>query len=226
MTTPRRDAHHGGQRPGSSGTSMPPTAPASALPGTSPTAQGDLLTSAEDAGRQIRQEARARGRIRATWAALAGLVTAGAVAALQVILRGTPPTPWVIVALGVAIWLGLAVHARRVAAADVVGSDRPHAATVVRVPSRGCVVVRDAGGGSWQWRHRATMRPLAPGERGWIIRAGGWCEAPHLVLAAPLAAGRYVVWATADRELVRLPDPATEHETTSSSAMFDDEPYS
>jgi len=184
-----------------------------------------VLADPDAAAARMRREARARARFRVAGAVLAGLVVGLGVAVLHRLIRGTPPTVWVMVALGTGVWLALTLQAFRLARADMRGADRPRGATVLRVGPGPCLAVRDSRGAVWQWRHHPTPRRLAVGERGWLMCATA-DEAPHLVLARPLRPGRHVLWASADRELTRLPDPATDHDTAPEPTGFDDEPYS
>lgn len=193
--------------------------------GAPPPGTGAPLSGPEEAGRRLRREATARARARALGAALAGLLTAVGVGVAHRLIRGEPPTVWVVVALGVAAWLGLAVHARRVAGADVADVDHPHAATIV-MTRPGQVVVRDSTGAAWRWRHRPTGRELVAGERGWVFLEGSPLESPHLVMAYPVGPERYVVWAAPDREIVRVPDPQAEHDTGPLATAIFDEPDS
>ncbi|QQS02205.1 MAG: hypothetical protein IPK37_07685 [Austwickia sp.] len=197
------------------------------MPRRNPTVGSDAdLSRGEEAARQLRREVRTRTRFRVVAAGSAGMGIAVGVGILHSVLRDAPPTIWVVVCLGIAVWLGLAVHARRAAAADLVGLGHPIAATIVRTPTRSCVEVRDATGAVWSWRRRATPRPITEGERCWIFGDSDRQEAPQLVMARPVGAGRYVVWAASDREISRLPDPATDHDTGELPTIYDDEPYS
>lgn len=193
--------------------------------GAAPPGTGTPLAGAEEATRRLRREAAARARTRALLAALAGVVTAIGVGVAHQLIRDEPPTVWVVVALGVAAWLGLAVHAHRVAVGDVADADHPHAATIVTTRP-GQVVVRDSTGAAWRWRHRPTGRALLAGERGWVFLEDSPLESPHLVLAYPVGPDRYVVWASPDREIVRVPDPEPEHETGPLPTAIFDEPDS
>lgn len=193
---------------------------------TPPAGAGPELSGGEEAGAQLRREVLSRTRSRVLLATLAAVGTALVVAIGHTWIQGDLPTIWVVTALAVAIWWGLAGHARRAAATDLTGVAHPRSATVVRAPHRLAVEVRDSTGAAWRWRRRATARPLAAGERCWIFGEGPLQEAPHLVMARPVGPGRYVVWASADRTISRLPDPVLDQDTDAQPTVVDDEPYS
>lgn len=197
----------------------------SARTGAGPLGGGDL-TDVAGAATCLRREADARGRFRAALAVAVGAVIAAVVYVGHLIARGTPPAGWVALALGAASWLGLAIHARRVAHADAAEADRLRAVTVLRTRPGNEVVVRDTTGSAWRWRHRPTARPLEPGERAWLGCCGPLQEAPHLVMAHPVRPGRYVVWAATERSVDRLPDPAGDHDAGPLPTVFVDEPDS
>lgn len=201
-----------------------PNPPAPAGRRSRPAPLGPDLADADQAGVQLRREVARRTRWRIAGAAALGVLTTVALTVLHSALRGSAPTPWVVVGLGAAVWIALWAQARRTAAGDLTGVDRLRAGTIVATAAARRVDVRDSGGAVWRWHHRPVPRPIVPGERCWIGGGGAWEEAPQMVLARPLSPGRYAVWASVARQIVRLPEPQAEHETFEPPA--DDEPLS